>query len=44
VLFRLITHDKKNQHVVVLLTGEGKYGYAVRDRGVLVVALEMPRS
>jgi glycosyltransferase involved in cell wall biosynthesis len=44
VLFRLITHDTKNQHVVVSLTTEGKYGPALRDRGVPVVALEMPRG
>jgi len=44
VLFRLITHDIKNQHVVVSLTSEGKYGPALRDRGVLGVALEMPRG
>jgi len=43
VLFRLITHDTKNQHAVVSLTSEGKYGPALRDRGVPVVALEMPR-
>jgi glycosyltransferase involved in cell wall biosynthesis len=44
VLFRLITHDTKNQHAVVSLTTEGKYGRALRDRGVPVVALEMPRG
>jgi glycosyltransferase involved in cell wall biosynthesis len=44
VLFRLITHDTKNQHMVVSLTTEGKYGPALRDRGVPVVALEMPRG
>lgn len=44
VLFRLITHDTKNQHAVVSLTTEGKYGPALRDRGVPVVALEMPRG
>jgi glycosyltransferase involved in cell wall biosynthesis len=44
VLFRLIAHDTKNQHAVVSLTSEGKYGPALRDRGVPVVALEMPRG
>jgi hypothetical protein len=44
VLFRLVTHDTKNEHAVVSLTTEGKYGRALRDGGVPVVALEMPRG
>jgi len=44
VLFRLITHDMKNLHAVVSLTTDGKYGPALRDHGVPVVALEMPRG
>ncbi|WP_376787929.1 glycosyltransferase family 4 protein [Parathermosynechococcus lividus] len=43
VLFRLVTHDAQNQHVVVSLTGEGKYGPLLRAMGVDVVTLDMPR-
>ena len=44
VLYRLITYDPQDTHVVVSLTGEGKYGPLLRQAGVLVAALDMPRG
>ena len=44
VLFRLVTHDTQNQHTVVSLTGTGKYGPMLRERGIEVVPLDMPRG
>lgn len=44
VLYRLITHDSQTTHAVVSLTQEGKYGPLLRQLGVEVVALGMPRG
>lgn len=44
VLHRLITHDPLDEHHVVSLTGLGKYGPLLRERGAEVTALEMPRG
>lgn len=44
VLHRLITHDPLDEHHVVSLTGLGKYGPLLRERGLKVTALEMPRG
>jgi len=44
VLYRLVTHDADNDHHVVSLTGEGKYGLLLQEKGIKVTALEMPRG
>lgn len=44
VLCRLIENDDGNEHFVVSLTSEGKYGALLRERGVNVVVLSMPRG
>ncbi len=44
VLYRLVTHDRQNEHHVVSLTGAGKYGFLLQQIGVGVKVLEMPRS
>jgi len=44
VLYRLVTHDADNDHNVVSLTGEGKYGLLLQEKGIKVMALEMPRG
>ena len=44
VLHRLITHDPHDEHQVVSLTGLGKYGPLLAERGVAVTALNMPRG
>lgn len=44
VLYRLITHDREDEHYVLSLTSEGKYGSLLRELGVDVTALGMPRG
>ncbi len=44
VLYRLVTHDPLDCHYVVSLTGEGKYGPLLLERGVVVTAMNMPRG
>lgn len=44
VLDRLISHDAQDEHHVVSLTGLGKYGPLLAERGVAVTALQMPRG
>lgn len=44
VLYRLITHDPHDEHQVVSLTGLGKYGPLLVERGAAVTALHMPRG
>ena len=41
VLFRLCKHDISNEHVVISLSGEDKYGALLREKGVAVHALGM---
>lgn len=40
-LYRLCKHDQSNQHEVVSLTGDGKYGPMLRDLGVPVTTLNI---
>lgn len=44
VLYRLVTHDTEDTHLVISLMGEGKYGPLLRQAGVSVIALDMPRG
>jgi len=44
VLFRLTTGDKKNTHHVISLTDKGEYGLRLRDAGIAVNILNMPRA
>jgi len=44
VLFRLCTHDQDNQHTVISLMDEGKYGPLLRERGIIVHCLGMPQG
>lgn len=44
VLFRLCTHDRSNQHTVVSLMNEGKYGPLLREQGIVVDCLGLPRG
>lgn len=44
VLFRLCRHDHSNQHTVISLIDEGKYGPLLREQGVVVHCLGMARG
>ncbi|WP_285616107.1 glycosyltransferase [Hydrogenophilus thermoluteolus] len=44
VLYRLVTHDPEDAHHVITLTSEGKYGPLLRQAGVAVTTLNMPRG
>jgi glycosyltransferase involved in cell wall biosynthesis len=44
VLYRLICHDQADEHQVISLTCEGKYGPLLRQAGATVSALNMPRG
>ena len=41
VLFRLCTHDLNHRHIVVSLSGDGKYGPLLRKRGIKICILKM---
>lgn len=43
-LFRLVKHEKNHQHLVVSMMGLGKYGEKLRDMGIEVYCLDMPRG
>ena len=44
VLYRLILHDTKNQHIVISMMNTGKYGLYLDTLGVTVYYLNMPRG
>lgn len=44
VLFRLCSADTTDVHTVISLVDEGTYGQALRDAGVTVHCLDMPRG
>jgi len=44
VLFRLVSHNPENMHEVICLTNESKYGALLRNIGVKVTTLDMPRG
>ena len=44
VLFRLCAIDRKNTHIVISMMDEGKYGSLLKDAGVKVYTLNMPRG
>ena len=43
VLYRLCKHDKTNTHVVISMMDQGKYGPLLRECGVDVHCLGMPK-
>lgn len=44
VLYRLVTHDKSNHHIVISLMDEGKYGHLLIDKGINVHCLNMSQG
>lgn len=40
VLYRLVTHDKENEHIVISMMDSGKYGSLLQDKGIEVYCLE----
>lgn len=44
VLYRLVTSDLKNKHIVISLMDMGKYGSMLRERGIEVICLYMPQG
>ena len=41
VLYRLVTHDQENEHIVISMMDAGKYGPLLQDEGVEVHCLKM---
>lgn len=44
VLFRLCTHSSRVENVVISLMGDGKYGKLLRERGISVYCLDLPKG
>ncbi len=44
VLFRLCVHDQRDRHTVISLINEGKYGRLLRQAGIKVYCLGMPKG
>lgn len=44
VLYRLVTHDKSNEHIVISLLDEGKYGPLLEEVGVKTYYLRLSRG
>jgi glycosyltransferase involved in cell wall biosynthesis len=44
VLFRLVTNDRPNKHIIISMMGMGKYGALLREAGILVRCLNMPKG
>ncbi|WP_076923752.1 glycosyltransferase [Pseudoalteromonas sp. EB27] len=44
VLYRLCTHDKDNQHLVISFMSDGKYGALLREAGVEVYCLQQSQG
>ena len=44
VLFRLVTNDRENKHVIISMMGMGKYGALLKEAGILVRCLNMPQG
>ena len=44
VLFRICSHDKNNQHIVISLRGNGKYGELLSKKGTKIYTLKMKPS
>ena len=43
-LFRLITNDTKNTHIIISMMDEGKYAQPLQELGITVHCLNMPRG
>lgn len=41
-LFRLITNEAKNTHIVISMMDQGKYGKPLQEQGIIVHCLNMP--
>ena len=44
VLYRLVTHDKNNEHIVISLMDEGKYGPLLMNKDISVHCLNMSQG
>lgn len=44
VLYRLVTHDKSNEHIIISLMDEGKYGPLLMEKGISVHCLNMSQG
>lgn len=44
VLYRLVTNDLKNKHIVISLMGMGKYGSMLQEKNIEVICLNMPQG
>ncbi|WLP95225.1 glycosyltransferase [Psychrobacter sp. M13] len=44
VLYRLVTHDHANEHIVISLMGKGKYGSLLKEHSIETYYLELSRG